>query len=162
MPRGARPSGESAIRTRLSSGEKANRKRMAQVASVYTVAPFVRTPDEVVASGCALDAVRWQRPRPEAKRVWVSLESDAGEVIARMFDEAERRDPKRCKHWVVLVDGNPTQLEHVREQARVRGVEVTIVLDVVHVIEYIWRAAWSLFGCVPLDHARIGLKPNVH
>jgi hypothetical protein len=129
----------------LSSGEKANRKRMAQVASVYTVAPIVRTPDEVVASACALDAVRQQRPRPEAKRVWASLESDAREVIARMFDEAERRDPGRRKRWVVLVDGNPTQLEHVREQARVRGVEVTIVLDVVHVIEYIWRAAWSFF-----------------
>ena len=39
---------ERKLRTRLSSGEKTNRKRMAQVAAVDTVAAYVRTPDEIV------------------------------------------------------------------------------------------------------------------
>ena len=35
---------------RLTKGEKRNRKRMATVAAVYTVAPYVRTPEQVVRS----------------------------------------------------------------------------------------------------------------
>jgi hypothetical protein len=136
---------ERKLLTRLSAGEKANRKRMAQVAAVYTIAPFVRTPDEVVRSARSLDEVRPERPRPEAKRVWASLEDDAHEVVARMFEEAERRDPKHSKRWVALVDGNETQMELMRSEAKRRGVEMTIVLDVVHVIEYVWRAAWCWF-----------------
>lgn len=133
------------LRTRLSSGEKANRKRMAQVASVYTVAPFVRRPDEVVRGARSLEDARSERPRPEAKRVWASLEDDPREVVARMFDEAGRRDPRRRKRWAVLVDGNDTQMKLVRSEATRRGVAVTIVLDVVHVIEYVWGAAWCFF-----------------
>mgnify|MGYP005635225405 CR=1 FL=1 len=39
--------------TRLSSGEKRNRKRMAEVAAVYSVLPWVRTTDQVLkAPGC--------------------------------------------------------------------------------------------------------------
>ena len=41
--------------TRLSKGEKKNAKRMACVATVYTIEPFVRTPDEVIDhDGCTL------------------------------------------------------------------------------------------------------------
>jgi hypothetical protein len=37
------------LATRVTSGEKRNRKRMAEVAAVYTVAPFVRTPFDILA-----------------------------------------------------------------------------------------------------------------
>jgi hypothetical protein len=136
---------EQKLRTRLSAGEKVNRKRMAQVASVYTIAPFVRTPEQIVTSARSLEAARPERPRPQAKRVWASLEAGAREVVARMFDEAERRDPMRRKQWVALVDGSDTQMRLVREEAERRGVRLTIVLDVVHVIEYVWGAAWCFF-----------------
>jgi hypothetical protein len=36
------------LETRLTSGEKKNRKRMAQVATVYTLAPWVRTAADVL------------------------------------------------------------------------------------------------------------------
>jgi hypothetical protein len=133
------------LRTRLSAGEKKDRKRMAQVASVYTVAPYARTPEQIVTSASGPVAAPGERPRPHAKRVWASLEKAPREVISEMFDEAERRDPGRRKRWVVLVDGNRTQRKLVREEAARRGVEVTIVLDLVHVIEYVWGAAWCFF-----------------
>jgi hypothetical protein len=63
-----------------------------------------------------------------------------------MFDEALSRDPERCRRWIVLVDGEPKQLAAVKAEARRVGVKITILLDVVHVIEYVWKAARALFG----------------
>ena len=89
---------------RLKPGEKKHSKRMATVAAVYSVAPYVRSPDEFLQSlmprqpgdktkkGKKAPAVR---PRPVAKRVWASLEREPGEVIVEAMLEAERHDPER-------------------------------------------------------------------
>jgi hypothetical protein len=78
--------------TRLSKGEKKNAKRMATVAAVYTIMPFVRQPEDLIADS------PFQRqgpagPRPEQKRVWASLEKDPEQVIAEAVAEARYRDP---------------------------------------------------------------------
>jgi hypothetical protein len=39
--------------------------------------------------------------------------------------------------WVALVDGNNHQISRIRAEARHRKVTVTIVVDFVHVIEYL-------------------------
>jgi hypothetical protein len=39
--------------------------------------------------------------------------------------------------WVALVDGNRQQIDTIREQATARGVTVTVVIDFVHVLEYL-------------------------
>lgn len=130
------------LATRLSKGEKHHAKRMATVAAVYTVAPFIRTPQDVVrtmAPTPSPEAVK--RPRPEHKRVWASLQKRPDEVIADAFAEAHRRDPDHAKTWVALVDGNATQLALLQDTARRAGVRLTVVLDVMHVAEYLWRAA---------------------
>jgi hypothetical protein len=57
-----------------------------------------------------------------------------------MIDEAERRDPAHERTWVVLVDGNRQQIDTIRDQATARGVTVTVVIDLVHVLEYLWKA----------------------
>src|SRR6266496_4088772 len=44
-----------------------------------------------------------------------------------------------------LVDGNVHQLDRIHAEARARGVQVTVVVDLVHVLEYVWRAAWCFF-----------------
>lgn len=126
---------------RLSKGEKRCRKRMAQVASVYTVAPFVRRPEDLIAE-LRGDGAQAPRPRPEHKRVWASVEKDAGEVIADLFDEALRRDPEVRKRWAALVDGNLTQLDNLLAQAKRHHVELTVIVDIIHVLDYVWGAAW--------------------
>lgn len=130
------------LETRLSSGEKRNRKRMAQVATVYTLAPWVRTAAEVLHTlrPDDLDAIR---PRPTHKRVWASVEHAPQQVVDDAFAEALRRDPEQRRRWVVLVDGQRDQIKRVQRGARKFGVEVTIVLDIVHVLEYLWRAAYA-------------------
>jgi hypothetical protein len=83
----------------LSGGKKDNRKRMAQVASVYTVAPYVREPEAIMNPPPDEDAP--PRPKVEHKRAWASVERDTRKVIDDMFAEALRRDPHRQRQWVV-------------------------------------------------------------
>lgn len=134
------------LETRLTPGEKSNRKRMAQVATVYSIAPFSRGPSDILHSLRKPDEVDAKRPRPTDKRVWASVEKSPREVIREAFAEALRRDPQNARRWVVLVDGEPKQLRAVKAEARRAGVKVTIIADIIHVLEYIWAAARALFG----------------
>ena len=65
-------------------------------------------------------------------------------MIAAAFDQAEARDPGHRRTWVVLVDGAEHQLDLIRAEAARRGVTIHVVIDIIHVLEYIWKAAWSL------------------
>lgn len=140
--RAAAQASQHKLERRLSAGEKRNRKRMAQVAATYTVAPFVRTPEEVVHELRGEPREARVRPTPERKRVWASLEKGPEEVISAMMDEALARDPARAKTWVAVVDGNRSQIRLIEMRALEAGVAVCIVLDLMHVIEYVWKAAW--------------------
>lgn len=127
------------LKTRLSRGEKRNRKRMATVATVYTLAPQVRTPEAIMGredEPCA------ERPRAQNKRVWASLERDPHEVTEEVFQEALRRDPEQRRVWAMLVDGHKEQLKHIRACMQRHLVGVILILDFVHVLEYLWKAAY--------------------
>jgi len=142
------------LATRLAPGEKRARKRMAQVCAVYWVKPWVRSPDEIVGD---VDERRKDRPRPQQKRVWASVKKPSKDMIAEAFDEALRRDPEHQHRWVVLVDGDPRQLKRVKSEARRVGAKVTIVVDIVHVLEYLWQAARALFsGSTPDAEVWVG------
>jgi hypothetical protein len=114
---------------------------MAQVATVYSIAPFPRGPADILHSLRDADDIDARRPRPTDKRVWASVEKSAATVIREAFEEALRRDPEKCRRWVVLVDGAPGQLRAVKREVRRIGVKVTILADIIHVIEYIVTAA---------------------
>ncbi len=129
---------------RLSKGEKKNAKRMATVAAVYTIKPFVRKPEDLVPQNNAVH-VEQPRPRPEQKRVWASLEKTPEEVIEKAFEEAGCRDPVRQKHWVALVDGNKHQIRILRRMAKDKGHDLTIIIDIIHVIEYLWDAGRAFY-----------------
>ena len=133
------------LQTRLAPGEKSNRKRMAQVCTVYTVEPWQRSAADVV-HGLRGDEVETRRPRPRDKRVWASIDKTPRKLIREAFEEARRRDPEHRRRWVVLVDGEPNQLRAVKAEARRARVEVELLVDIVHVIEYLWLAARALFG----------------
>jgi hypothetical protein len=133
------------LTTRLTKGEKRHVKRIAQVAAVYTIAPFVRTPEDLIRELRPDKAPPRKRPRPEGKRVWASLAREPAEVIDEAFLDAASRDPKRRKRWVVLLDGNADQLARVREAAKQHRATVTIVLDLIHVLEYLWKAAYVFY-----------------
>ena len=119
------------MRTRLTAGEKPNRKRMATLACVYDAEPARRRPHDVIAPPGGRHGYRTPRPRPRARAKWLtgSVEHDPAEVIAAAaFNQAEARDPGRRRTWVVLVDGAGHQLDLIRAEAARRGVTVHIVL----------------------------------
>ena len=128
------------LHTRLAPGEKPNRKRMATVATIYTLAPWPRTLADVLHTLRDASAED-KRPKPVGKRVWASVEHSPQRVIDDAFAEALRRDPERRRRWIVLVDGQRDQIRRVQRAARKAKVEITIVLDIMHVLEYLWRAA---------------------
>jgi hypothetical protein len=129
------------LRGRLAPGEKRGQKRMAQVAAVYTIAPFVRRPEDIVQELAPDHGAAARRPAPEAKRVWASLLAEPDEVIDAAFREALRRDPEQRKRWVVLCDGNETQLMDLCRAELRHAADVVIILDIIHVGEYLWKAA---------------------
>lgn len=124
-------------------------KRMAVVTAVWEQERQVRTAEDIV------DNLRPPRerkrkrpkgPKPHAKRLSASVEKNQSTSIAAMFDDAQRRDLTNSRTKVVLVDGAEQQLELVREQARSRSMNVIIILDVIHVLHYLWLAARALCG----------------
>ena len=134
------------MRTRLTAGEKPNRKRMATLACVYDAEPSPRRPHDIIAPPGGRHGSRTLRPRPRATAKWLagSVEHDPAEMIAAAFSQAEARDPQHQRTWVVLVDGAEHQLDLIRAEAAKRNVTIHIVIDLIHVLEYIWKAAWSL------------------
>ena len=99
------------LKTRLSPGEKRNRKRMATVAAVYSIERQVRTSESVTGVKSEKDA---PQPRGRNKRVWAgSVERSPEQVTEEVFQEALRRDPKRERPWLMLVDGHEEQLGQI-------------------------------------------------
>jgi len=125
------------MRTRLASGEKPNRKRMAALVTVYDAGPAKRRPHDVIAPPGGRHGGRTLRPGPKALAKWLagSVRKDPAEVIAAAFDEAEARDPGHLRTWVVLVDGAEHQLDLIRAEAGRRGAKIHIVIDLVHVLQ---------------------------
>jgi hypothetical protein len=66
-----------------------------------------------------------------------SVAQEAAEVITTMFDEATRRDPGHRRRWICLLDGNAHQIDRVTAEAEARHVRVTIIVDFIHVLEYL-------------------------
>ena len=125
---------------RLSRGEVRTRRRMAEVGAVFDITPVPRTAQAVLDPGP-------RPPCPQAAGKWLtaSIAADAADVVAAVFTEAGRRDPDRQRTWIALADGNKDQIRWIRAQAAARGITITILVDLIHVLEYLWDAAWSFF-----------------
>jgi hypothetical protein len=134
-PGGAQPT------VRLTKGQKANRKRMATVAAVFTRATWVRTPEQVVESLFRTERQKptagQTPPRPENKRVWASLLKGKTAVIEEVAQEMRRRDPQGVQTRVAVTDGERS-LQILVEQT----LGVTLILDLLHVLEKLWKAAY--------------------
>jgi hypothetical protein len=126
---------------RRGTGEKGH-KRMAETGCVFDVAVPegpARTPEQVM------------RPEPGSSKTgpravnrWYTTDITAGRdhTIGTVFDEASRRDPHHRRTWIALVDGDIHQLGLIAAQAAARGVTLVILVDFIHVLEYLWKAAW--------------------
>lgn len=141
----AKTKGGNQMRTRLATGEKNGRKRMAMLGAVYDLEPDPRTASDIIAPETGpKEKSKPTRPRPSATGKWLtgSVTDNTQTVISAVFDQAEQRDPGHQRTWIVLVDGARPQIEQIQTEAAVRGAEIHIVCDFIHVLEYLWKAAW--------------------
>jgi hypothetical protein len=124
---------------------------MAETGCVFDVAVPdgpARTPEQVMRPdpGTAQD-------RPRAENRWYACDITAGRdvTIGKVFDQAGRRDPGHARTWIALVDGDIHQLGLIQAQAAARGINLAILVDFIHVLEYLWKTAWCFHA--PRDPA---------
>jgi hypothetical protein len=125
---------------RLSRGEVRTRKRMAEVGAVFDISPVPRTAEGILGPDPPAAG-------PHAAHKWLtaSIAADAADVVTAVLAEADRRDPGHQRTWIALADGNKDQIRWIQAAAAARGTTITILCDFIHVIEYLWAAAWSFF-----------------
>ena len=135
---------EQKVRTfdkRAGTGEKKGCKRMAETGAVFDVVPQPRTPEQVMRPDPGSSP---EKKPPRAQNRWYTCDITAGRdvTIGKIFDQADRRDPDRLRTWIALLDGDNYQLGLFRAAAAARGVTLFILIDFIHVLEYLWKAAW--------------------
>jgi len=131
-------------RGRRKKGEKANKKRMACVGTVYTIDPFIRSADDVVdevmRAGRQKDrpVPRYKQLRAELTRLIDAVEFNGKELIFSWFaDQVSARNPRNRKRIVCVMDG-----ERALWKLLAAYIEDAIcILDIFHVMERLWRAA---------------------
>jgi hypothetical protein len=144
----AQPTPQSA---RRGKGEKRTRKKEAVVTTIYTINPYFRTPQQV-AEALMRDLLESEetpssatahpsRPAPVGKEVRATL---AGKHTAfeRLTRRVVQREGPHIRHRVALTDG----AEPLQCQVRDKLSKFTLILDIIHVVEYLWDAANALLG----------------
>jgi len=154
------------LQARLGKGEKRQKKKEAMVGVSYTIARDVRTPE-----GVAEDLVypeRAQKRREEQElsqqsltktmlpvrnsgsshaqnvRRLASLERPKHEVMQEMIADAARRNPEQQQPYVVVMDGALRLWNAV--STLLVGIVWVGVLDIIHVLEYLWDVGNALYG----------------
>jgi len=132
-------------KARRGRGEKKTAKKEATITALYTITPYQRTADDIIralVSDDALEtAVRSPRPTPSNKQIFGTL---AGQQAAfeQLTQQVARRDGDQIAHYVALTDGNRGLKNRVQHDLP----HFTLILDIIHVTEYLWDAANTLLG----------------
>jgi hypothetical protein len=142
------------LKAKLGTGEKRQKKKEALVGVSYTVDAKPRSPEALAELLVDPEAARARRQRTETRdeapraqqvRRVASLGRTKQEVMACIKADAARRDPQYRKPLVVLLDG-ALGLWRLAPQLFKPWKRVTCVLDILHVVGYLWSAANALFG----------------
>lgn len=131
---------------RLGKGQKYGGKKEATLTGVYTIAPAVRTAEAVVASLFAdtpspSPGPPEERTGPQHKRLWATL-AGKDAALAETAAHVARRDGPPITQRVALTDGSVALQERVQRQFP----DFTLILDLIHALEYLWKAANALLG----------------
>jgi hypothetical protein len=141
------------LKAKLGTGEKRQRKKEALVGVSYTVDAKPRAPEALAELLVDPEAARARRQRedtrddaPKAQQVrrLASLVRTKQAVMELIKADAERRDPQHRQPLVVLLDG-ALGLWSLAPKLFKPWKRVSFVLDIIHVVSYLWTAANALF-----------------
>jgi hypothetical protein len=83
-------------------------------------------------------------PKSHNIRRLASLERSKTDVVQVIVQDAKARDPKRQRPWVVVMDGALALWAVIATV--LKGIEYVGILDIIHVVEYLWNAGNALHG----------------
>lgn len=144
------------IKGRLNKGEKRQKKKEATVGVSFTVDPHKRTPDEVAENLIYPERARKKREAKKSQskqdkyvksnniRRMASLERSKASVMKEIIADAKRRDPDLQRAWVVVMDGALCLWNAIA--LALGSIPWTGILDIIHVVEYLWKVGNSLYG----------------
>jgi hypothetical protein len=130
---------------RRSRGQQKTAKKDATVTAVYTISPYQRRSDDIIRALLPSQvpdvASQALRPTPTGKQVFGTL---AGQEAAfeHLLEQAARRGSLQLTHTVALTDGN----RGLKKQVLEKFPQFTLIVDMMHVMEYLWQAANTLLG----------------
>jgi hypothetical protein len=139
-------------------GPRPGTKREACVGSVYSIDRFERTTEDIIN-----DVIRKKRtkdrPVPQNKVLLAKLtyekdgvEINGKDVIFEWFGEQiESRRTSPSQEIVCVMDGAPTLWNKLKQLMKTLGVTIVCILDLFHVMDYLWDAARCVHGSD--DHA---------
>ena len=133
------------------SQERPGNRKMATIAAVYSVDPYVRSPEDVIGALFRDDHANkdHQRPKPQFKLVtahFPEIYQDADKTIKStgtneaftwMAGEVDKRR-KRNQTFITLLDGDPKLWNKLPEFL---PADTIGILDIIHVTQYVWKAA---------------------
>ena len=139
------------LKARLGKGEKRQKKKEALVGVSYSVDRKERIAEEV--AGNLIYPKESEKKQNKAEMVEVkaqnvrrlaSLKRSKQEVVDEIVRDACARDSEHKRPWVVLMDGALGLWSLI---SRTFGaIEYVGILDIIHVIEYLWLAGNTLSG----------------
>jgi hypothetical protein len=128
---------------RRGKGDKKTRKKEAIATAVYTIAPYRRTPQMVIDALFKKnpEAPVDDRPAPRHKQIFASLKGKAA-ALKQLAERVALRNRPSIRARVALTDGALA----LQQQMQAHLPKFTLVLDVIHVDEYVWKAGTALYG----------------
>jgi hypothetical protein len=149
-------------------GVRPGTKKMALLGAVYTVDPFIRTPEAVLDAlfeDTPVGEPPPSRPRPCFKYVRAALQRDGMDstepqvrtIFGWMGEQVAQRNPEGNKPVILLMDGQDSLWTAGWVYLPEALAEVTEILDLLHALGYLWEAA-HLFHPQGSDAARAFVK----
>jgi hypothetical protein len=145
------------LKARPGKGEKRQKKKEAMVGVSYTVDTHERSAEEVAQNLIYPEWTQAERevakqagqpvsssPKGQNIRRLASLERSKTEIVQVIVQDAKARDPQRKRPWVIVMDGALGLWAVIA--AVLEGFEYVGILDIIHVVEYLWKAGNALYG----------------
>ena len=145
---------------RLGKGQRKGVKKEATLSVSFSIERKARTPQEVVDALFKTPASKGQEPLQRS--VWSKNKhmraflSERQKAIEYGFDNPEvsgqallRRDATASKPIVILTDGDWKLIDDIEATMLNKGVQKRVIariLDIIHLLEYIWKVANAVWG----------------
>jgi len=135
---------------RRGKGEKKTKKKESVVTAIYTIAPYLRAPQQVAdallrdlepSEKSEQTSTQPRRPAPVGKEVRATMKGKDF-AIERLSRRVDQREGEHIEHRVALTDG----AEALQNRILAAFSCFKLILDIIHASEYLWDAANALLG----------------